>query len=78
MEGLTNKDVVGPNLAFRYRMYFLGLEADARVRAIIGVLKSFELDQKCWHLDAGDMIWKGGLAERFTGSLPFSWEALLI
>ena len=46
MEGLTNKDVVDSNLAFKCPMYFLGPEADAKVRAVIGVLQIFELDPK--------------------------------
>ena len=68
MEGLANEDLVDSNLAFICPMYFLGLEVDSRVRAVVGVLQIFELDQKCWHSDVGDMIWKGDLAERFTGS----------
>ena len=55
MEGLANKDLVDPDLAFRHPMYFLGPEADPRVRVIVEVLQSFELVKKSGHPDPGEM-----------------------
>ena len=55
MEGLANKDLVDPDLAFRHPIYFLGPEADPRVRVIVEVLQSFELVQKSGHPDPGEM-----------------------
>ena len=55
MEGLANKDLVDPDLAFRHPMYFSGLEVDPRVRVIVQVLNSFELVQTSCHPDPGEM-----------------------
>lgn len=55
MEGLANKDLVDPDLAFRHPTYFLGPEADPRVRVIAEVLESFELVKKSGHPDPGEM-----------------------
>ena len=54
MEGLANKDLVDPDLAFKYPMY-RAVKEDLRVPVIVNILKSFEIVQECCHPDPGHM-----------------------